>query len=498
MAIILTMKKRGLLEKLIIAYAVFLVVLVGLTAMLVYVSSRLSSITSEIYLIDYQKKEISDKLIEDLISLEETGKQYLLLQKESYKALIEEREKDIMSAWAYLCSEDICYDDQEGKVVSGGMQIWQRFIERFNAQIAYLPDKTIDIEAVFVENSRDLDTLVGFARYVNGRAVKSLDGKIVFLKGLGDQVMTFTWWALGIAISIGLIVPLVIYRSITNDITSIRAGIKHIGQGDFSYKIPLDSKDELGMLADSFNNMAMRLKELDDMKSEFISIVSHELKTPLTSMKEAANLLMEGVGGNLAEKQKRLISIMEQGINRLLQTIAELLEMSKLESGIVQLQMEMHEINDIVAVFISEIKPYADTKGVNLHVRYLQKGCMVMLDKNKILRVLTNLTHNAIKYSYEGSDVDVRINQPDEYITVEIEDHGKGIPQEDIPLVFEKFYQSKTTRGHSGMGLGLAISKSIVDAHGGRIYAKSSVGKGSVFTFSLPLDPESSAVIMRS
>ena len=490
------MKKRGLLEKLIIAYAVFLVVLVGLTAMLVYVSSRLSSITTEIYLIDYQKKEISDKLIEDLISLEETGKQYLLLQKESYKALIEEKERDIVSAWAYLCSEDICYDDQERKVVSGGMQIWQGFIERFNVQRANLPDKTIDIEAAFLENSRELDTLVGFARYVNGRAVKSLDGKIVFLKGLGDQVMTFTWWALGIAISIGLIVPLIIYRSITNDLTSIRAGIKHIAQGDFSYKIPLDSKDELGMLADSFNNMAIRLKELDDMKSEFISIVSHELKTPLTSMKEAANLLMEGVGGELAEKQKRLISIMEQGINRLLQTIGELLEMSKLESGIVQLQLEMYDINDIVAGFISEIKPYADTKKVNIHVRYLQKGCTVILDKNKILQVLTNLTHNAIKYSHEGSDVDVRINKPDENITVEIEDHGKGIPQEDIPLIFEKFYQSKTTRGHSGIGLGLAISKSIVDAHGGRINAKSSVGKGSVFTFSLPLDPKSSAVRM--
>lgn len=488
------MKKRGLLEKLIIAYAVFLVVLVGLTVMLVYVSSRLSSITTEIYLIDYQKKEISDKLIGDLISIEETGKQYLLLQKESYKAIIDEKEKNIMSAWAYLCSEDVCYDDQECKVVSGGMQIWRAFIERFNAQMAQLPDKTIDIEAMFLENSRDLDTLVGFARYVNGRAVKSLDGKIVFLKGLGDQVMTFTWWALGIAISIGLIVPLIIYRSITNDLASIRVGIKHIGQGDFSYKIPLDSKDELGMLADSFNNMAIRLKELDDMKSEFISIVSHELKTPLTSMKEAANLLMEGVGGDLAEKQERLISIMAQGINRLLQTIGELLEMSKLESGMVQLQMEMHDINDVVAGFISEIKPYADTRGININVLYLQRGCTVLLDKNKILQVLTNLTHNAIKYSHEGSNVDVRITKPEDCITVEIEDHGKGIPQEDIPLIFEKFYQSKATRGHSGMGLGLAISKSIIHAHGGRIYAKSSEGKGSVFTFSLPLGPKSSAL----
>ncbi len=484
------MKKRGLLEKLIIAYAVFLVVLVGLTVVLVYVSSRISSMTSEIYLVDYRKKEISDKLIEDLISMEESGKQYLLLRKDSYKELLEEKEKDIVSAWAYLCSEDICYDDQERKIVSGGMRVWQSFIDRFNDQAAQVPDDKVDIEQLFRDNSKDLDTLVGFARYVNGRAIKSLDGKIVFLKGLGDQVMTFTWWALGLAISIGLIVPLIIYKSITKDLATIRAGIRHIGQGDFSYKIPLDSRDELGMLAESFNKMAIRLKELDDMKSEFISIVSHELKTPLTSMKEAANLLMEGVGGPLDEKQMRLLSIMEQGIKRLLKIIAELLEISKLESGMVELYLEPHDMNDIVAGFVSEIKPYADTRGIDIRVTYLDRGCTGVMDKNKILQVLTNLTHNAIKYSHEGSTVDVRIRQPDEDIVVEIEDYGKGVPEEDIPLIFEKFYQSKTTRGHSGIGLGLAISKSIVDAHGGRIYAKSTEGKGSVFSFSVPVMPK--------
>lgn len=483
------MKKRGLFEKLLIAYAVFIVVLVGLTVVLVYVSSRISSITTDIYLVDYRKKEISDALIQDLISIEETGKQYFLLRKESYRALIDEKESDILRAWEYLRLDGLCYDDQEKKVVDEGYQIWQGFVERLHSQIANLSEDTNDIELLFQDNTKDLDTLLGLVRYINGRAIKSLDGKIVFLKGLGDQVKIFTWWALGLAISIGLVVPLIIYRSITKDLATIRAGIKHIAQGDFSYKIPLHSKDELGMLAESFNNMAIRLKELDDMKSEFISIVSHELRTPLTSMKEAANLLIEGVGGTLDDKQKRLVTIMEQGIDRLLLTISELMEMSKLESGLVQLQLEMYEINDILSLFISEIKPYADTRGININASYLSKGCPIMVDKNKILQVLTNLTHNAIKYSHEGSQVDVRIKDPNGEIIVEIEDYGKGIPQEDIPLIFEKFYQSKTTRGHSGIGLGLAISKSIVDAHGGKIYAKSSLGKGSIFSFSLPVLP---------
>jgi two-component system sensor histidine kinase ResE len=178
---------------------------------------------------------------------------------------------------------------------------------------------------------------------------------------------------------------------------------------------------------------------------------------------------------------------MDQGINRLLQITNELLDMSRLESGTLQLNMESHDMNKIISAFISEIKPYADNKGVRLNVGYCEGPCSVRVDKNKILQVLTNLTHNAIKYSNEGGFIALRLNQNNGRIVVEIEDHGKGISEEDIPLIFEKFYQSKTTRGHSGIGLGLAIAKSIVEAHGGTIHAQSTVGKGSVFSFSLPV-----------
>lgn len=492
------MKKPGLLEKLIVAYAVFVIVLLGLAVFLVYVSSRLGNVTADIYYLDQHKKEVTDNLINDLFSLEETSKQYLLLQKESYKILIGEREEAITRAWEYLCLEGVCVQEGEIRMVKSGMQTWGKYLERFHAQLADPPIDATSLDKIFKENSKDMDSMVRVAKYVNKGVLEALDEKIVFLKGLGEQIRLFTWWALGIAATIGLIIPLLIYKSITNDLASIRTGIRHIGQGDFSYRIPLYSKDELGMLAESFNRMSLRLKELDNMKSEFISVVSHELKTPLTSMKEAANLLMEGVSGELNDKQKRLITIMQQGIGRLLQMIAELLEVSKLESGMVDLQVEPHDVNDVVSGFISEIHPYAEKKRITIKVDYLPDGYNVFMDKNKILRVLTNLTQNAIKYSHEGSEVDLRLNLEDDHIIVEIEDHGKGISEEDIPLIFEKFYQSKATRGHSGIGLGLAISRSIVDAHGGRIYAKSNLGKGSIFSFTLPIHPHGTPGGMRT
>jgi two-component system, NtrC family, sensor histidine kinase GlrK len=483
------MKKPGLLEKLIVAYAVFVIVLLGLAVFLVYVSSRLANVTADIYYLDQHKKEITDNLINDLISLEETSKQYLLLQKESYKTLIGQREEAVTRAWEYLCLQGVCVNEDEIRAVKTGMQVWGQYLERFHHYLAEPPPDPKSLDKIFRENSRSMDGMVKSARLVNRGVLESLDDKIVLLKGLGEQIKLFTWWALGIAASIGLLIPLLIYKSITNDLVSIRTGVRHIAQGDFSYRIPLYSKDELGMLAESFNTMSLRLKELDNMKSEFISIVSHELRTPLTSMKEAANLLMEGLTGELNERQKRLITIMQQGMDRLLQMISELLEISKLEGGMAELQIQPYNLNEVVSSFFSEIQPYAVKKGIDLRIRYLPEIFNVPLDKNKILRVLTNLTQNAIKYSGEGSEVELRLARQDDDIVIEIEDHGIGIPDEDIPLIFEKFYQSKATRGHSGIGLGLAISRSIVDAHGGKIYAKSTIGKGSVFAFSLPIHP---------
>ena len=481
------MKKPGLLQKLILTYVVFVGVLFVLTVLLFVVSSRVSTLSTKIYLVDYQKKEITDKLITNLISLEETAKQYMLLHNESYRSILDRQEEDISQAWETLDSQHMYYDKTEKNMMQNGKGLWLAFISHLHTQIDNLPQEPDNIEIIFSRNSDEIDEIVGIARYVNGEAIDRLRSNIAYLKELGDRIMAWTWWVLGISLGIGLIVPVLMYRSINKDLNHIKSGIKHISDGDFSYRISLETGDELGLLADSFNNMAQRLKQLDEMKSEFISMVSHELKTPLTSMKEAANLLLEGLTGTLIERQRRLVEIMDQGIKRLLRTVSELLEMSRIESGMVELQKELHDMNTIVAEFISEFKPLTDTSGVNILISYMDAESWVMADKYKILQVLTNLAHNAIKYSPEGSNVEIRIRNSDSMVITEIEDHGKGIPEEDLTRIFEKFYQSKYTRGHGGIGLGLAISKGIIDAHGGQMYVQSSVGQGSIFYFSLPV-----------
>jgi len=269
------MKKPGLLQKLILTYVVFVVVLFGITLVLFVVSSRVSTLSTKIYLVDYKKKEITDKLLANLISIEETGKQYMLLQTDSYRSILEQQESDISQAWENLGARGVYYDETELNMVENGKGLWMAYVSRLHSQLEQLPNKPEELEKIFARNSTEIDDIVGVARYINREAVDQLRNHIAYLKDLGDQIMAWTWWALAVGLSVGLIVPILIYSSVTRDLKRIKGGIKHIADGDFSYRINLETRDELGMLADSFNNMALRLKELDDMKSEFISVVSH-------------------------------------------------------------------------------------------------------------------------------------------------------------------------------------------------------------------------------
>lgn len=479
--------KIGLRERLAMTFMVYLVVILGLCLLLLYVSSSLGGMTAEVYSLDYKKKDTSETLIQNLISLDEASRKYILLKDPVYMDNIMESATEISRALVYLKNSNVAYNSKEADLINLSDTKWNDFIKVYYLEAQNIPTEPQTIDAMFEKNDKIIDELVGAAKVLRQNSLKSIDEKIFKLKTLGEQIVAITWWSFIIALALGLFIPLIIYIGISKDIGLINIGTRHIAQGDFSYRIPIDSKDELGNLAESFNKMAMRLKELDDMKSDFISIVSHELKTPLTSMKEAANLLMDGVGGELYGKQKRLISIMDQGINRLLQIINELLDMSRLEAGLIRLDLDQNDIRGIVAEFVTEIMPYSQNKGINLIFKNPDSPCMVSVDKNKILQVLTNLTHNAIKYSEEGGEVEIRLRRQGNEFIIEVQDHGKGIPEEDIPLIFEKFYQSRATRGHSGIGLGLAIAKHIVEAHGGKIHAQSRVGKGSVFYFSIPV-----------
>ena len=227
-----------------------------------------------------------------------------------------------------------------------------------------------------------------------------------------------------------------------------------------------------------------KLKELDKMKDEFIDMTAHELKTPLTPMTFSVQLLRGKKLGDLTERQKEVLEIIFQEVERLRNSVDKMLEISKLESGRMKPRMEKLQVEELIRDRIRNMKPSATEKYIIL-TQKIAKLPRVRADKECLRRVLTNLIDNAIKFTPEGGRVVVEAGREGGYVFVKVKDTGRGIAQEDMPKIFTKFFQAD----HStpGTGLGLSICKMIIDAHGGRIWVESELGKGSTFSFTLPI-----------
>ncbi|MBI5360484.1 MAG: response regulator [Planctomycetes bacterium] len=237
-------------------------------------------------------------------------------------------------------------------------------------------------------------------------------------------------------------------------------------------------------------------KMIDRMKSDFVSNVSHELRTPLTSIKGAVELLLTGAEGPLSDSQKEFLTIVKNNSARLIKLISDLLDLSKIEAGKIEMEIKRARLGKIIADAVTEIKMIAVNKGINISVRNGENSAEILCDENRIRQVLINLMGNAIKFTPQGGAITVTLEETEEWLQINVTDTGTGIAKEDFTKLFEKFQQldSSSTRPAGGTGLGLAISKSIVEAHKGRIWLESKLGQGSTFSFALPKTKEDSAV----
>jgi len=238
-----------------------------------------------------------------------------------------------------------------------------------------------------------------------------------------------------------------------------------------------------------------RTKELDRMKSEFVAVVSHEVRTPLTSIKGSLELLGDERFHVLPPPQRELLSICQANTERLINLINDILDFSKLESSKLSLNFESVEVGKIVPEAVDHIRNLAAIKGIAIDVHMEGSAGVIEADPMRVAQVITNLLGNAIKFSPEKGKIEVWARGTDDEVIVDVRDHGKGISQRDMSRLFQRFAQldSSTTRKAGGTGLGLVISKGIVEQHGGKIWAESAAGKGSTFSFSLPRVREQSA-----
>jgi PAS domain S-box-containing protein len=233
-----------------------------------------------------------------------------------------------------------------------------------------------------------------------------------------------------------------------------------------------------------------RLKELDKMKSDFVSNVSHELRTPLTSIKGSVDNMLDGLTGSLNEKQIRYLARIKSNTDRLSRLINDLLDLSKIEAGRTDLRPVIFPLTALAGEITEHLKPVAAEKLIQIDVLSPDPGVSVWADRDKITQILMNLIGNAVKFTPRAGKVTVAIERNgNEWVQISVTDTGPGILPEEMRKLFAKFYQigNADKQRPKGTGLGLAISKALVEMHGGKIWVESEVDRGSTFSFTLPV-----------
>ena len=230
-------------------------------------------------------------------------------------------------------------------------------------------------------------------------------------------------------------------------------------------------------------------KQIERMKDEFVSIASHELRTPVTSIKGFLELLLSDQPLALNEEQSRFLDAVRRNTDRLEKLISDLLDISRLESGMVIIEPSVFDFKEAVVNLVDEMQSELEDYDLEIKAPEYPSAVVVEADKDRILQVMTNLLSNAVKYSPPGSGIGIRIDGvSDGLLKISVEDQGPGIAEPDIDNLFQKFFRvdNSTTRSAAGTGLGLAISKALVELHGGNIWVESKVGQGSTFSFTIP------------
>ena len=306
-----------------------------------------------------------------------------------------------------------------------------------------------------------------------------------------DMILTATIILVFNALSVGLW----IYRSIAVPLVKLKKATKNIKEGNLDFVLEVEGNDEFSQLCQDFEEMRKRLKEsteekilMDKENKELISNISHDLKTPITAVKGYVEGIMDGVA-DTPEKMDRYVRTIYNKTNEMDHLINELTFYSKIDTNRIPYTFSKLNVEDYFSDCAEELGLEMETKGIELvYANYVEKDVQVIADGEQIRRVIHNIVSNAIKYMEKPKGIiQLRVKDVGDFIQVEIEDNGKGIAAKDLPYIFDRFYRTDVSRNSSkgGSGIGLSIVKKIMEDHGGKVWATSRLGIGTIMYFVL-------------
>lgn len=478
--------KLTIFSRLLIGYLILFVLVIGMGVYAIFQMSQISDITQSILTINNRIIDSVTKLSEIIFSQVRYERKFIISKDEAFYNEFLKLKNDFDR---YLTEMRTLTDDPQVMVflnrIQDAYQNYQSLVyEELKSPMAdsSLPPHEFGQEKEEVINAivTDLERLEIYTR-------KNSDDKIKRLHEFGIQWRQLAIVMTGGFIIIGIMISLWINRSITHPLSLLEKKTKEIGVGNFKGDLILSSPPELARLAEAFNLMCNKLNELDQMKSDFFSSIAHELRTPLSTIKMGTSLLLEGTEGPLTNGQRNVLAIFEKESHRLISLVNSLLDLSKMEAGMMSFHFKPQSISPLIHQAVEEMRPLIEAKKIDLQVMTSEKLPLLKIDKDRMLQVLRNIIGNAVKFTPDKGRIKISTRNLDHEVEVSVTDTGPGISSGDLITIFEKFQQKINRKGPmEGTGLGLAIAKQIIIHHGGKIWAESSLGHGSTFIFVLP------------
>jgi len=475
-----------LFSRLVLGYlAIFILVMfVGIYA--VYQLRRIQDITRSMLERDRRILDLGEKLSEAALSQVRYEKKFFITKD----SVIYDELRRFQQDFERLLDQAGPVADARGKVLLKSVsEDFQRYRDLVSEEIELMGERKAYAEDRYkLEKESSVDRILAGLERLKVRGQQRSEGKLTGVAEAGADAHQVAMIIAAVSLGLVVAISLLITRSVTRPLSALKERTGQIARGEFEGNLELRSPPEIAELASAFNLMSNRLKALDNMKTEFFATMSHELRTPLTSIKEGIGLLLEGVGGAVTDKQRRLLRILAEESDRLIRLVNSLLDLSKMEEGMMTYNVEPASLVSVIQRAVTEIGPLAEAKRIKIEARVAKQMPLVKMDPDRILQALRNLVGNAVKFTPEGGRVTLSAEQKNGSVEVSVIDTGPGISAEDLPMIFDKYRQGNSSSSYMlrGTGLGLAIVKHIITSHGGHVWVESEAGQGSSFIFVLP------------
>jgi len=481
--------KFTIFKRITLGYATVLILVVFFGLYVTMQLNRLNRITKAVATVDSATISIIERLLDDFFTQVSFERKYFISNDQDFYEKFWETEKYVSEHFSELAA--LIDTTKETNLYAKTKELYDQYLALFSEEVTSEKEgKSHHQNKYYQERDKIVDKINNNLRGTIKIARSDRDRKILASSRITARVLEIATTTAILIIITGTLISLFTTRSINRPLLLLQEKTKEIAEGKFERVPDIDSPPEIKELADHFNIMCERLKELDQMKLDFISHVSHKLRTPLTAIREASSMLLEEGYVTDSEKRDELLMITKSECETLIDSVNSILDLSRMEAKMMEYHFRKCDLFPEIQETVLRLAPIAIGKKIGFELKPFPELPQVRIDQGRIRQLVENLLGNALKFTPQGGEITVRASLDDHskgWVQVSVSDTGSGISREHAERIFEKFQRIENCKETiRGTGLGLSIAKHIVAAHGGKIWVQSEPGKGSTFFFRLP------------